>query len=433
MINWVRTKEVFPNFTFNIFRPKIVVNCDKCNKEAIYTVRVKSKLINNNINWICQKCICIKISNQLSKLTKKSWKNKEYKEKITNLSKELWKNEEYKIKHNIAVNTKLNKKKCSDSAIKAWTDKEYRIKHVNATINQFRKVPSTTELVLIKILDDLKVKYQHQYLVGPYSFDFIIYTNKKPILLEANGDYWHTRPNIVKKDKAKESYINSIDLYNFKVIWESELVDHEKIITLLKDWVGISKLKSKNIKFNDLSFSEIDRSIYSRFFGCYHYLGSSGRDGISYGGYVNDDLVCCAILSHPIKTELYSKFSLIKKQCYELTRIAISPFYFNKNLKSLFLLKLIEYIKQHHKDIKLISFVDQIDSEEIYQNWEFDEVIKSSYFYINDKGWKMHVDTLYKKARGMHLSVDEYAKLYKYKIVDQKLFKRYIYHIDNSK
>jgi hypothetical protein len=101
MINWERTLEKFIDFDINKFRPKVVVNCDKCGKESIITIRVKSKIINNQMEWLCQKCVALNNRNKFVDSTKRAWKDKNYRKIITESSKKLWKNKNYinKIKH----------------------------------------------------------------------------------------------------------------------------------------------------------------------------------------------------------------------------------------------------------------------------------------------------------------------------------------------
>lgn len=437
MINWDKTRGVFGDVDVRSFRPKVVVNCDRCKKESIIAIRVKSRVVNNDLDWLCQKCVGDDNSDILSEKTKESWKDDKYRKVITDNSKKLWKDNEYVKRHKLAVNEQESKKKCSDSAIKAWNDVHYREEHAKSLTKQLTTVP-LTEVNVKKILDDLKIEYEHQFCVGPYTFDFMIKTNDKPLLLEIHGNYWHTRPYVIKKDKAKESYINGINKYNYKVLWESQLTDCNKVISLLKKWSGLSDTDRKLINLNDLLFSKVDRLVSQIFFGSYHYLGGAGRDGYVYGGFINDELICCAILAHPTRKESYERFNLKKNQCYELTRFAISPFYHNKNLGSFFLSKLINHIKNFNKDIKLlISFADPIENHigTIYKasNWTLDGETVPSYFYMSKDGWKMHKKTLWNKANGMHLKEKDYAKLNGYEKINSPPLKRFIYLMDDPK
>lgn len=98
MIDWDKTKIVFENFDINGYRPKVCIKCDNCGKESILTIRVKNKLKNNNIDWLCHKCIGKRNSKILSDKTKKLWKNENYRNKISSNSQKMWNIEEYRSK-----------------------------------------------------------------------------------------------------------------------------------------------------------------------------------------------------------------------------------------------------------------------------------------------------------------------------------------------
>lgn len=102
MIDWVKTKNVFGDVDLSSYRPKVCVKCDECGKESILTIRVKKKIIDNNINWLCHKCVGNKNSKILSDRSKELWSNEEYRDKISSNSKKLWQDKNYitKIRSN---------------------------------------------------------------------------------------------------------------------------------------------------------------------------------------------------------------------------------------------------------------------------------------------------------------------------------------------
>ena len=53
-----------------------------------------------------------------------------------------------------------------------------------------------------------------QCTIGPYSFDCLIPRDNKPgILIECQGDYWHSMERAIRCDAAKASYIaNNFDI-----------------------------------------------------------------------------------------------------------------------------------------------------------------------------------------------------------------------------
>lgn len=433
MIDWCKTEKTFGNVDLSEYRPKVCVRCDECGKESVLTIRVKSRIKNNNINWLCQKCVGNNNSSILSGKTKELWKNTKYRDQRSKFSKKLWEDEEYKVRHSSSVTSEENREKCSKAAIEAWKRDDYRLAHAES-LSLCKSIIPSTEVNIIEILNKLNIKYEHQYAVGPYTFDFLIYKDGKPLLLEVNGNYWHTRLYVVKKDRAKESYINNLGTYDFKVIWESQLADKNKVISLIKRWCGISDFRRKNLDLNDLVYQEVSRGECQIFFNNYHYLGTLGRFGVSYGGYYFGDLVCCNIMAHPTRKEIYKRLGLKKDECLELTRLAVSPFYYNKNLCSKFLSKSLTNISKVRPKVKVIvAYSDIMEGHTggVYKasNWIEDGFTKPSYFYVNNEGWKMHKKTLWNKARGMHVSEREFAKRYEYQKIETPPLIRFLYYL----
>lgn len=76
----------------------------------------------------------------------------------------------------------------------------------------------------IKMRNELKrrsINFVEQYVVGNrYVADF--YLPEYNIIIECDGDYWHTRPEVMEKDIRKNSFIKKqgYSLYRF---WESEI------------------------------------------------------------------------------------------------------------------------------------------------------------------------------------------------------------------
>lgn len=76
----------------------------------------------------------------------------------------------------------------------------------------------------VKMADELSrrfVEYIEQYNLGnKFALDFFI--PKYGIVIECDGDYWHRRPEAIRRDKAKNAYIRACgySLYRF---WESEI------------------------------------------------------------------------------------------------------------------------------------------------------------------------------------------------------------------
>ena len=57
MIDWGATKAEFGTITIDSYRPKVVCKCDECCKKQIITIRVKAKVTDSQMEWLCPKCV----------------------------------------------------------------------------------------------------------------------------------------------------------------------------------------------------------------------------------------------------------------------------------------------------------------------------------------------------------------------------------------
>lgn len=198
MIDWQRTEEKlgYGIECLGISKPKVIVNCDKCGKESILTIRIKSKVKNNNISWHCQKCVSNRpdVRKKLSESTKKQHRigkskapelTEEIKEKIRQKSLCFWHSDRSKeLKLNYANKySKLYKgdKRFVESSKKLWKNNEFRGKMVKSMAE--RGKVSSLALIFYSILSDLNIKYHREYddklddpqcTIGYYTFDCVI-------------------------------------------------------------------------------------------------------------------------------------------------------------------------------------------------------------------------------------------------------------------
>lgn len=415
MINWTKTIEIGTK-DLNTYRPKIVVSCDKCGKDEIIRVRVKSRIINNQLNWECPKCIGNRPErvDKIKKQMKKQWQNDNYKSDRKNGTIKMWNNDEFRKTHLASVNTPENREHCSIVAKKAWLNPEYRKSHAIGLIKESTRRPST-EIKFDAILESLGIKHK-PYIIGPYTFDYGIENNNKILLIEINGNYWHTRPYVIRKDKAKVLYISNLPNYELRTIWEHQLYDTDRIIQLVNLWLG-KNTQYKTIELSEVSYCLADPEEVKDFVSNYHYLGSLGRTKTCIMCKYDNKIIGACILAHPTNNSSILRIGMKKNQVLELTRFALSPLYRNKNLASHFLSKIKNFIDKPIK--RIISFADPSagHSGTIYKaaNWVTDGETEVSYFYIKEDGWKLHKRTLYRQANSNHMTEQEFATAFGYK------------------
>jgi very-short-patch-repair endonuclease len=83
------------------------------------------------------------------------------------------------------------------------------------TVKKQGGMVSSIEIAVKKVLDSLGENYHHQHRIGKFLVDF--YLPDRNLVIEADGDYWHSlernRKNDIKKDQyMKESQINLVRL-----------------------------------------------------------------------------------------------------------------------------------------------------------------------------------------------------------------------------
>jgi very-short-patch-repair endonuclease/transposase len=92
---------------------------------------------------------------------------------------------------------------------------------VKAAIVLSRKKRTSIEEAMANELKSRGIKYIEQYNLGnKFALDFFLPDYN--IVIECDGDYWHRRPEAIRRDKAKNAYIKAcgLSLYRF---WESEI------------------------------------------------------------------------------------------------------------------------------------------------------------------------------------------------------------------
>ena len=444
--------------------------CPICNKTRFVEFRGRYKL--------CPSC-AIKKSRQdhllvYQNLSRHRINNKEFSQKVSNgmlqIPKEnriasakkaaLWWKDE--IKKSIALTKRLTneyrqkmrdiwikpgfKEKMSNIAskhmLKLWRSNNYREKQA---INRLQQ-PKTSfqQNILYSILDDLNIEYfkddSIECKIGYYIFDCrmnpqINFNIKKRLLIEIQGDYWHSLPKSIRNDKSKSTYLKTyFQEFDLKYLWEHEFDNKDRIIDLLKYWLGISYLTINNIDFNLIKQEIIDHKDAELFISKYHYAGRLGRSGINLGYFIENKLIAVIIYNNPMRQETALKQNVAYNKILELSRLAIHPNYQVKNLASNIIAKSINYIKQNKSNINLlVSFADSTYNHlgTIYKasNWILDGKVAPDYWYADNNGYICHKKTLWNKAKKNSMTENEYCIKYNYSKIwgDEKY--RYIYRL----
>lgn len=360
------------------------------------------------------------VKQNLIKSLKTRSSSTEYLEKLSRKSKSNWANDDYVAKMRGLFDSNNYKSAISEGVKKAWINEDYRVKMAEA--NAARPKVSNPQKMLYAILDSIGVKYFREHndkpddsecLIGPWSFDCVIPRSNKPtLLIEVQGDYYHTQPKAIKRDTQKASYIinNYSDKYELKYLWEHEFKTPGKVEELVKYWTGGNILQHE-YEFSQLRIDKAPSKEYKELLSKYHYLPNAGRGGIVYGAYLDNVLIAVAVFSPLVRQNIGNN-----ADTRELSRFCIHPSYRKKNLGTWFLSRCISRLPKKYN--KIISYCDTTYNHDgaLYKAANFVRIdtVRPDYWYISEDGWAMHKKTLYNHARSLCMTESDFAKSYGY-------------------
>ncbi len=385
-------------------KPKTVgCICNSCNNQYMINRRYSLR----RGNRLCRSCAL-----------KLRWNSHEYRKVIaasaSKHSKLLWQDTEYRMKVTASNSTTWSKRiaELSERSLKLWQDPEYRQSILNSMANHPRI--SNLQIKLYQYLDDLGIVYHkenEQTIIGPFVFDCLIPNrHSKHILIECQGDYWHTLPNNVKRDRAKFIYINRyFPDYEIMYIWEHEFYTKDRVLDRLKLKLGLN-VETASFNFGEIVLKPATSNELKSFLDSYHYIGKD-RGGSAFAAYHNNHLVGCVVYSNPIRQNISQQFSTA---IVELSRFCIHPNYHKKNFASWLISRTIKMMAPQ----TIIAYADTTvgHTGTIYKasNFKHHHTVAADYWYTDKAGWVMHKRTLYGRAVKMSLTEAKYAETYGY-------------------
>ncbi|MEO8678145.1 MAG: DUF559 domain-containing protein [Vicinamibacterales bacterium] len=89
--------------------------------------------------------------------------------------------------------------------------------------------PSSLEVTVARLLDALQIEYTAQYPIGKFIVDF--YIPSRQIVLECDGEYWHSLPSAIEKDRRRDAWMIR-NGYTVCRLPEREIASGECIVSL---------------------------------------------------------------------------------------------------------------------------------------------------------------------------------------------------------
>jgi len=112
---------------------------------------------------------------------------------------------------------KVMSQKLKEFRAKSETKRKYREWWDNLTEEEQRKIvepaqdamaktkETSIERMVAEILQLLNIEYEQEKRIGKYIADF--YIPAQNLIIECDGDYWHSLPDVKKRDKQKDKYL----------------------------------------------------------------------------------------------------------------------------------------------------------------------------------------------------------------------------------
>ena len=454
-------------------KSKIIIRC-ACGKFPKTSLGVFRRKLKRNHIYKCQNCYLID-PNFINKVrllskeawkdpekrkkaslkTKEQWKNEEYAQSVRNRSIEAWKDDNYRNKQKLtrgssewkSHHSKLSKRNwksilyrnlVSNKIKKTCNSLEYREKRALIASNFLLSGKrSSIEIITTNILTSKSIGFKEQVAIGPYVFDFFLEDHN--ILIECQGEYWHSINKTKVKDFQKFEYIDKyFPKYRVLYLYERDFLNPMIIENRIQAFINNEKNEIKEFDFKKVEIRVINNKVkitrFSEselFLQSFHYAGFGRSAKVIYGAYLGDQLIAICKFSPPVRKEVATSLNFKIDEVLELDRFCIHPNYQKKNFASWFISRCINLVKSNLSIKCLVSFADTTygHSGIIYKAAGWQEVgkVKSDYHYISSDGWVIHKKTLYNHAMKMSKKEAVYAKEFNYIKVFGKEKIKFIY------
>ena len=296
-----------------------------------------------------------------------------------------------------------------------WQTEEFRRKMAVA----FASHPtiSSIQLKLYELLTNLQVQFEpenEKTIISIYSFDCLVPQQgqmSKHLLIECQGDYWHNKVDVVRRDSSKFTYIDRYyPEYELMYIWEHEFKNIDAVLARLRSKLLLGH-NCIDFDFSDVMVCRLEASVVKKFLDAYHYIGGK-RGGVVYGAMLGDKLIGCVLFTGPTRQTTTSYFKCDRIQ--ELSRLCIDPRYQKKNFASWFIWRCLRLI-----DAELVvAYADKTAGHNgtVYKaaNFVLDHIVPPDYWYLDDLNTPYHKKTIYNRAVRAGLKESEYAEKYGY-------------------
>jgi hypothetical protein len=341
---------------------------------------------------------------------------------ISNKVKQQWANPDYRAKQEmwfrqrIETITKASRLALSDPTKRQnWLSK---LKIANANRRQSGGWVSTAQKQLYYILSSSGIDFHEEgpeTRIGPfYVVDCVIPQQQrmtKPLIIEVQGEYWHSLPNVMMRDRQKVTYVRVHTDYDLLPLPELNLSSFTEVEQKLATYgLDLNKLVCRP---KQLVIKQIDETIASMFYSIFHYSGTVRKGAIVYGAYLGDELVAAISYCYPMRMETTTRLGYNVGEVVEISRLARRTNLLCKNLISYLIAKTKILLPQKIKCIVSFSDATYNHTGKVYKAAGFvnDGIVPADYHYVSING-KYHKKTIWDRAKRMKMTEVEYANKY---------------------
>lgn len=343
----------------------------------------------------------------------------EAKSVVSKQAKAQWQDPAYRSKQLAFLSTRMpdlweaSKKALQDPEKRAQWLKKLRANSVDRLIKQ--GWVSHPQKQLYYLLSSSGIEYYEEgkdTKIGPfYVVDCVIPVQqqmKKPLIIEVQGEYWHSLPRVQLKDRQKETYIRKHTEYDLIKLEELHLASFDEVYNVLSGF-GLH-IASQECKVKDLEIKQIDESQASMFYSIFHYTGTVRRGATVYGAFYNNELMAAISYCYPIRQEVSSRLGHKHREVLEISRLARKTNFKCKNLISFLISKSSKLLPS---DVKcLVSYSDAAYNHTgtAYKASGFilDGIVAPDYYYVSING-KYHKKTIWDRSKKMKMTESDYA------------------------
>jgi hypothetical protein len=309
-IDWDATEKKFGyNQLPTIKRPKVVCTCDSCAKLRVIAVRVRSRVIDGQLSWLCPSCVKLRDSANISHNMIRQWRderyrnnqlaiksNTTYKEIQAVASNERWASKDYRDKLATGIDTvsyiKRSRELYGDrfnylhTKFGNWQDRikvvctrcDYTIDSKPSRHLKYGYCPKCGMSTGHRELEECLMSFGHTPLINDWSvlgdLELDLYLPEKRFAIEYHGIYRHSfdtpetsRQKKRHQEKAIRCLENKILLYQiFDYEWKQQR-------QLIESMIGYILGDSEKLNARDLVAGEINNASAKPFFERNHLQG----------------------------------------------------------------------------------------------------------------------------------------------------------------